>query len=306
MVLKGMEKNGKKNVVLNFFSPSLLMSTHCSDGKRWLVDVLHASMAWWPDGNNERICQKQGKEHTNASTWSLSVISRALAQSHHEYKKSWIFYSQTEHEEVQKTFEAWKETGVIVEAPIGCPYNNSLTISARRDLEGAILKHRICLDTRTLNRQLLETDTFPLHEFLMCKIDALDQSTAFDLSQACHRMPIDPASQPLTAFTYCKKQWVFARAPYGLKPLMSILQRGMLILLGDLLYCEAYVDDIFVHSADTEGHITHATVVITRLISVGLITNRAKCNFMSTENILLGVTINRAGKKIDRNKIANV
>ncbi|KAI1285628.1 hypothetical protein EDD11_000761, partial [Mortierella claussenii] len=72
------------------------------------------------------------------------------------------FYSQTEKDEVDKTVKQWLKDGVIVPIKGHCPYNSTLTMAARRDLEGKILKHRVCLDPRTLNKQLLDTDQFPL------------------------------------------------------------------------------------------------------------------------------------------------
>ena len=35
-------------------------------------------------------------------------------------------------------------------------------MTARHNLDGMIMKYRVCLDPRTLNRQLLEVDNFPL------------------------------------------------------------------------------------------------------------------------------------------------
>ncbi|KAG0203722.1 DNA photolyase phr1, partial [Mortierella sp. GBA43] len=72
------------------------------------------------------------------------------------------FYTQTENNEVDTTVKKWIDNGIIVPAPKGNPYNNSLTLAARKNLEGVILKYRVCLDPRKLNKQLAETDNFPL------------------------------------------------------------------------------------------------------------------------------------------------
>ena len=109
-----------------------------------------------------------------------------------------------------------------------------------------------------------------------------------DLSQAYHQMPIDKESQELTAFTYGNKQYKLARAPFGLKPLTSIFQRAMSELFRDLNYAENYVNDIIIHSKDSESHLAHVTTVVKRLTEVGLIINQEKCHFMSTEVLLLG------------------
>jgi hypothetical protein len=223
-------------------------------------------------------------------------------------ERSRPFHSQTEKEEVERTIQKWWDTGVIVPAPKGCPYNNSLTMAARRDLDGNITKYRVCLDPRTLNRQLEDTDIFPLPLItdVQQRVAGHKYFTTIDLSQAYHRMPVDEASQPLTAFTYNGKQYMFARAPFGLKPLTSIFQRGMSQLLGDLHYGDNYVDDIISYSHEASDHLTHVITMVKRLTEAGLIINREKCNFLSTEVLLLGFIVNEDGRRINTEKIANV
>jgi hypothetical protein len=223
-------------------------------------------------------------------------------------ERSRPFHSQTEKEEVERTIQKWWDTGVIVPAPKGCPYNNSLTMAARRDLDGNITKYRVCLDPRTLNRQLEDTDNFPLPLItdVQQRVAGHKYFTTIDLSQAYHRMPVDKASQPLTAFTYNGKQYMFARAPFGLKPLTSIFQRGMSQLLGDLHYGDNYVDDIISYSHEVPDHLTHVITIVKRLTEAGLIINREKSNFLSTEVLLLGFIVNEEGRHINTEKIANV
>lgn len=223
-------------------------------------------------------------------------------------ERSRPFHAQIEKEEVDRTVKKWWDTGVIVLAPKGNPYNNSLTMAARRDLDGNITKYRVCLDPRTLNRQLEDTDNFPLPLVtdIQQRVAGHKYITTIDLSQAYHRMPVDEASQPLTAFTYNGKQYMFARAPFGLKPLTSIFQRGMSELLGDLHYGDNYVDDIIVYSREVEEHLAHTRLIIDRLTEVKLIINREKCKFLSTEVLLLGFIVNEEGRRVNTEKIANV
>ena len=114
------------------------------------------------------------------------------------------FYSQMEKTEVDKTVKQWLKDGVIVLIEGHCPYNSTLMMAARRDLEGKILKHRVCLDPRTLNKQLLDTDQFPLPKIsdVHAKVAGAARYSTFDLSQAFHRMKIKEESQELMAFTY--------------------------------------------------------------------------------------------------------
>ena len=159
------------------------------------------------------------------------------------------FYSQMEKTEVDKTVKQWLKDGVIVPIEGHCPYNSTLTMAARRDLEGKILKHRICLDPRMLNKQLLDTDQFPLPKIsdVHAKVAGAARYSTFDLSQAFHRMKIKEESQELTAFTYDNRQYKFARAPFGLKPLTSIFQRGLSELFSDVNFTDNFVNNIISH-----------------------------------------------------------
>ena len=217
------------------------------------------------------------------------------------------FYAQIQADEVDSTVKKWLESGVIVEAPKAI-HNNTLTLAARRNLEGEVLKYRVCLDPRQLNDQLEEADGFPLpliNEVLE-KAASHKYFTTLDLSQAYHRLPLEKESQPYTAFKHNNKQYMFARAPFGLKPMTSIFQRGMSQLLGDLHFVGVYVDDIVIYSHTIEEHLEHVKLVINRLTKAKLIINREKSNFLRTQVLLLGFVIDANGRRINPEKIANI
>lgn len=224
------------------------------------------------------------------------------------YVKSRQFHAQTASAEVSQQILKWWDNGVIVPSPKGNPHNNSLTLSARRDLDGNVLKYRVCLDPRMLNKQLLATDTFelPLISDILKKVAGNSYYSALDLSQAFTRLPLAEESQPLTAFTYNAKQYMFARAPFGLKPMTSIFQRGMTYILGDLAYVCIYVDDIVIFSRTKEEHLQHVKIVIDRLTKAKLIINREKSKFLCTQIVLLGFVIDKHGRRINPEKVANI
>jgi len=223
-------------------------------------------------------------------------------------ERSRKFYAQTESTEVDATVKKWLDNGIIIPAPKGNPYNNSLTLAARRDLEGVVLKYRVCLDPRKLNKQLAETDNFPLPIIndILERVSGHKYFTTLDLSQAYHRLPLDEKSRPYTAFVYNNVQYMFARAPFGLKPMTSIFQRGMAHLLGDLPFVAVYVDDIVIFSDTVEKHKEHVRLVIERLTKAKLIINKEKSHFLRTQVVLLGFLVDANGKRINPEKVANV
>ena len=123
--------------------------------------------------------------------------------------------------------EKWIKDDVITLAPPGNAFNNTLTLAAKKDLEGKKTLFRVCLDPRPLNA-LLPDDNFPVP--LIADIMNFAGGNAIystiDLRQAYHRLPIHERDQRLTAFMHGGKQYMFKKAPFGLKPLSSIFQRG--------------------------------------------------------------------------------
>jgi hypothetical protein len=130
----------------------------------------------------------------------------------------------------------------------------------------------------------VDFDSFPLHKVF----DVINQAAGhryfftIDLSQAYHRAAVEPESQLLTAFTYQGKQYMFARAPFGLKPLTSVIQRSIFTLLGPLLFCTPYIDDIIGWGDSFDGNLENARALIHVLTRNNFIINRDKCHFLHT------------------------
>jgi hypothetical protein len=130
--------------------------------------------------------------------------------------------------------------------------------------------------------------------------------STIDLTQAYHRLPVHATHQSLTAFMHRGTQYMFQRAPFGLKPLTSLFQRGMTRILGDLPFVRVFVDDIVVFSKSREEHAEHVRCVIQRLTEAKLIINTEKSHFFATQIVLLGFVIDLHGQRIDPAKLVNI
>ena len=201
----------------------------------------------------------------------------------------------------------WLEDDVITLAPPGNAFNNTLTLAAKKDANGEKTLYRVCLDPRPLNA-LLPDDNFsvPRISDIMNFAAGNEIYTTIDLRQAYHRLPIHWADQKLTAFMHDGKQYMFKKAPFGLKPLSSLFQRGMSRILGDLPFVRNFIDDILIASKTRAEHAIHVKTVIERLTAAKLIINIDKCRFYCTQVALLGFIIDVNGKRVDPNKLANI
>jgi len=136
------------------------------------------------------------------------------------------------------------------------------------------------MDYRALNNILIN-DSYPL--LLIVEIfESLNRATIFilmDLKSAYHHMIIHPDHRIKTVFTWRNKQYVFNRAPFGLKNLPSKFQRVIIMIIGDLPFARAYLDDIIIFSKNKKDHIEHCSQVLQRLNQFNMHLNYEKCHF---------------------------
>ena len=208
---------------------------------------------------------------------------------------------------VTKIVKEWLDEGVIEPAPVDSTFNTPIFIIPKKDANGIKSDFRPCLDYRPLNA-LIPDDNFPLPRIaeIFEALAGAQYFTTLDLKSAYHRFPIHKDDRHKTAFTWKNIQYVFARAPFGLKTLPAKFQRVIATLFKDLDYALPYLDDIVVFSKNLDKHKDHLAVVLDRLNKAKLILNIPKCHFVCVEVKLLGFIISKYGHAIDPNQIANV
>src|SRR4030088_2664256 len=125
--------------------------------------------------------------------------------------------------------------GVTERAPVGCLFNNPLTLAPKKDIEGNWTLKRPCLDPHPLNA-ILADDMYEIPKIADI-LDALNGAVIFsvlDIDKAFHRFMIHLAHRHKTAFTWNNCQEMFSGAPYGIKTLTSKFQRVMsIVFLGE-------------------------------------------------------------------------
>lgn len=216
-------------------------------------------------------------------------------------------YAERQQPIVDETVNKWLNDDVITLTPVSNVHNNTLTLATKKDENGDKTLWRVCLDPQPLNKELPD-DKFPLPlvSDILTRLAGHSIFTMLDLTQAYHRLPIHEVDQPLTAFMHQGKQYMFKKAPFGLKPLSSLFKHGMSHILGDLPFILNFLDDIVVYSCNREEHATHVRTVINWLNAANLILNHDKCTFYSTQISLLGFVVGLQGKSVDPRKFANI
>jgi len=209
------------------------------------------------------------------------------------------------HPHVDNQITNWLGLGVIVPAPDNSPYNSPLLCVAKKDAQGLPTSIRVVIDPQPLNKQLPDDD-FPLANIKEIFADMAGASifSTIDLHSAYHQLPIKPADQVKTTFTWNSRRYHFTSCPFGIKHITSFFQRVMQIVLHDLPFVRVYVDDIVIFSAVAEDHATHLSMVLDRLSSNNLRINLAKCRFGRQKVHLLGHIISVKGIEVDPKKLA--
>ena len=208
---------------------------------------------------------------------------------------------------MRECIDTWLKDEVIERASPNSDWNSPLTLAPKKDLLGNLTGHRPCLDPRLLNSILVSNDRHPIPKIEEI-FDRLQGSTIFttlDLRQAFHRFQIYEPDRIKTTFTFEGQQYQFRGCPFGLKHIASRYQRVINIVLRDLPYAQAFVDDIIIFSKSYEEHITHVQNIIQRLTKVNLILNPDKCHFAQSTVYLLGFCVDAKGSRLDPRKVTN-
>ena len=121
-------------------------------------------------------------------------------------------------EAANPVIERWLNTGKIMVAPPGCPYNNPLTVAPKKDDQGNWTGFRVCLDVRKLNIATIIGDQFqiPLIHEVLVRHQGCSIFGEFDLAEAYLQFPLHPDCHPYTAFTWGNQQYMFVGCPFGL------------------------------------------------------------------------------------------
>ena len=194
-----------------------------------------------------------------------------------ESKKAKLYRSQYNvaqslRPQVDEVVDRWFAAGKTKIAPIGCAYNNPLTVAPKRDDEGKLTGIRLCLDTRVLNAALLSVDRHPLphirqalEQFAGCSIFG-----EFDLQEAYLQFRMDEENQQYTAFTWRGQQYVFVGAPFGIAMLPSHFQRIMASAFSDLPFMFPYLDNLPFGAASWSDTRDLALAIIDRCTQLNL------------------------------------
>ena len=156
---------------------------------------------------------------------------------------------------------------------------------------------RVLTDFRKLNEYLIrKPHPLPKISDLLQKLEGFRWATAIDLSMGYYHIPLDEYSQSLCGTVMPWGLYQYTVLPMGLSNAPDIFQSTMSRLLGDLEWCQVYIDDILITSSGSyEEHMERLAIVLDRLQEAGFRANVRKCFFAKDRVEYLGYEISRQG-----------
>ncbi|GFY23521.1 retrovirus-related Pol polyprotein from transposon 297 [Trichonephila clavipes] len=145
---------------------------------------------------------------------------------------------------VVNQIQEWLNANII--KPSCSEYAASIVLFRKKNGE-----HRLCVDYRNLNRQMIK-DKFPLP--LTEVLDKLENSkvyTSLDLKNRFFHVPMDPNSTKYTSLVTHEGQYEFLRVPFGLSNSPSVFQRFIYTIFRKLIRDNiliVYMDDLLIPS----------------------------------------------------------
>ena len=163
---------------------------------------------------------------------------------------------------------------------------------------------RPCGDYRRLNTITIP-DRYPVPNLQTFhqQMAGMTIFTKLDLVKAYHFIPVQEKDIEKTAICTPFGSFEYLRMPFGLRNSAGTFQRFIDNQLRDIPNAVAYIDDILIFSKSAEEHEEHLATVLTRLKTIGLRLNGAKCETAKPSMQFLGYHIDQYGIKPPESRI---
>lgn len=159
---------------------------------------------------------------------------------------------------------------------------------------------RFCTEYRRVNAV-----TVPDSYLLPCMEDCVDNVgsahlvSKLDMLKGYWQVPLTSRASEISAFVtpdtflqYTAMAFVLRNAPVTFQPLVNIV-------LADVTYCSAYLDDLVIYSMSWHEHVASLKTVFESLSNASLTLNLAKCEFGQ-------VTVTYLGKEVGHGQVCPV
>ena len=198
------------------------------------------------------------------------------------------------------------KNGVL--SPGDSPFTSPIFYVLKKAGEGKTAsKGRLCFDYRKIN-SLIKNKNFPL---ATCK-NFFDRASQFkyfciiDIQNAFLSIALTERARQYLGIITPFGVYLPNRTPFGLKSSPSAFCYALSQVLGDLNFCNFYMDDIHVGGRTEEEMFENLKIVMDRLYENNLKIRLSKTKFFENKCKLLGLIFSPVGKQVDPAKVAAI
>jgi len=158
--------------------------------------------------------------------------------------------------------------------------------------------YKFCTDFRRLNA-VTKADSFPLPRIDDC-IDRIGHAryvSKFDLLKGYWQVPLTERAKELSAFVTPDGLSRYLVMLFGMKNASATFQRMINGVISGLDGCDAYIDDVVVHSNTWEQHVTQLKSFLRRVKEANLTVNLVKSEFCQARVVFLGHVVEQGEVK---------
>ena len=167
---------------------------------------------------------------------------------------------------------------------------------------------RACIDLRIPNKHMERNriSQGPVVEDFMYKFHDCVKFSKLDLRSGYHQLLLRPDSRPVAIFSTPWGNLRPKRLISGAKASQDLFDKMMYRIFGDIPYCMNEGDDILIGGRNMEEHYKTLQAVLQRVVDVGIIFNREKCEFPADEIDFYGYRFMKDGLKPMTEKVKAV
>ena len=156
---------------------------------------------------------------------------------------------------------------------------------------------RICGDYKVTINSVVEDEQYPLptQQDLYAALSRSKFFSKLDLSHAYAQLSVDKASREYVTVSTHKGLYSYTKLPYGVKSAPKIFQAKMDMILQGVEKCVCKQDDILIGGVSRQENIKILAEVLERLHKYNLHLKMAKCEFLKSEVVYLGLKIDAEG-----------
>lgn len=202
-------------------------------------------------------------------------------------------------DEVKLQINEMLDGGIIEQAPT--EYVSPLVVVTKKDGSA-----RVCIDARFINKKMVKNHIVPPNPGeILLNFGSNEVFSVIDLTASYWQIPIVKSHQKYAGFSHEGKTYVFKVLPFGFATSVGSFIIGLSKILGPEVekFAIPYVDDIFVHSENSELHLEHLEFIFEKFRQANITIKLKKSNFACCKIKFLGHIITPEGVEMDPTRI---